>query len=477
MNIDVERINIQTDSVLATGMEDLFQEVMTYRDGLQTTNSKERIKLVLKKSHDMLPKLKQVLYDTIGITVKGFYLSSKPSGGFAILISSDNKKFNESGALYKMLKANTGITDHDNHTLNSDDMIKLTNQLNMNTGIVKSTKIQKINLEVYLSLDLYTMFLSKETLNTELKRFTARELTAIELHEIGHFITLLENAKNKGYVVQAYMDNINYFNKYAPIKEKIKYAKHYIDSNREDKIINNLEGINITNENSGNVSWLLLLLLFTTSIIPNFLLKVLFGYNNVGLSESNKNNDLKSTTINTSHRERIADEFVSAFKYSKDLVSGLALLDDYFGALLVKDYLKINSSQNKLFFTAELFKMATVYDSTHGGIYPEISERFVEILRDNISILRQSDISKELKIAYFKECESILNNIQKMQKTPRVTKVKKSIEYILSKCVSAKGLYDMVINSRFSNEYKFLYDSVSNLINNKLYLSSFKYKK
>ena len=476
MEIGLERVDVQISSKLAIGMEKLFDGIMVYRDSLTDVSPKVKIRLVLQKAHKMLPKLKTLIEKEVGVKIVGFQLSERPMLNFAIVLQLG--KENEDIDLHEILINSRGIQPPIEHTVDAKELQKTLDSLDKSKARVNNITLKKVPLEIVLFLDLYCMFLSKESVNQNLRRLSAKELTAIELHEIGHFITSVENITKKSYAVTSSLDAVNYFNKYASNDEKIKFVKNNLKDLKVSQAVDKASGDNKQINNKGNkVLWLFILLINMILIVPAFIQRIIFNYDSGTMPDLNLSNDLKTNKNNYSIAERLSDEFVSVFGYSEYLVTSLELLGDYSTAILLQPAFKITASLNTIIFTNMLVNIASQYDSTGGGIYPKITERYQEILRDNIAILRQTNISTEIKNYYFKVCESTLKQIEKHNKNTKLDKRQKAIERFLSKAISPKGLFDMMVNARFSSEYNLLLDMTSNLINNKLYMAAHKFKK
>ena len=477
MNISEEKMNTNVNSKLAKELLVIFEEVIEYRDNLSDDNNKINKVIDYAESH-MLPKYTKIIKNQIGLKVNQIHISEEPTVYFGICIEIGN---DDGKAWHSIMDAYSGVP-HKNTPSLAKDMKKITDSIDKDVLKVNNVMVNKSPISVFIVIDLYSMFLSKETVNVELDRWSAKELVAMQLHEIGHFFAMIELGANESQTIVSYMESINYFNKYAPISEKLKY----IDTTMKDKeVIASTDTVKENYKRDKSTIAEKFTRLYTTMVLCVMVTvtqvsSIIFSkyYDNNANNNSNIKNDLYSTKRNKSIDEKAADEFVSTQGYGDALVSAISKLYTYNEILHVNKQYSLNptASLNRLKTANKLLNLACEYDSTGGGIYPEMGERLAGILRDNIAILKQSDISPNTRDIYFRECNSILKNIEKYKKINKSGTRVKNIQEFIGNYMTPKGIKDFFKTKRFDTRYSELLTNLDKLNNNILYLTLAKLK-
>lgn len=211
-----ESIDFQFKSNLGSKMEKVFQEIIDFRDAkleqykkaapydINVTLAREIQKMFTnvswKKLHDAVKSecgldfCKLNLYGYDG-TINGLF-AVEPLFNSDILdtlsMESDETGVDKIPLFY--YESVTGRTEEA-----AKEMDKLSSLLNLKTSKISAMKAGKCNIQVTLHFDIGSAFLSDLLLTDANKTgfMTAREITAIILHEIGHVLTFIEHANQR----------------------------------------------------------------------------------------------------------------------------------------------------------------------------------------------------------------------------------------------------------------------------------------
>lgn len=204
-----EVINFQINSKIGKQLTNIFQEIIDYRDSLaseQFANEAQRHQTVITKTADYfikksIPQITAALRE-MNINLTDFYAYSGDSGfscNAAILVHNKDIE-----ASIELERRSVGLNSLFNTTPSKKDLVKLakvTEITDLKTGTFSKPIFangKKVNITLFF--DVNTFLLAQEFFpGHEDKLYTAPEIAAILLHEIGHVHSISEHLANMYY--------------------------------------------------------------------------------------------------------------------------------------------------------------------------------------------------------------------------------------------------------------------------------------
>ena len=514
----MEVINFQYNSPLAKNLNECFQDVITFRDTLDYTKvpenkrSKYRIEQVINYVNTkFVPKFKDIIKKYVGITANVNAYTEGLSFEFSCSVSGKNiEKFIE------LISASEGT----NSIKSSKEALKLLQDISQNVDTKKSfikrdifSEIKKIGLEAAFNIDVCAAFLIVDfgPVQSENDIFTAEELTAIYLHEIGHIFNWLERLGNDYLVIENcnnFLRNdieklsgselVNIMNDdVIPILKNAKNKN--IISNEEftiyEKAIETINYFERKNERDsseilsiGTLIFSILMRLktliflklifvvfdlFSTFILSNVayaLYNSVVKEYNITHSSDNKYSDIYDTMLNVTKSERSADDFAVRHGYGSYLASALNKLSNY---KPIYGFEYISNSKFSLF----ILKAITVFDILLGSsaknmamgyIYENNYDRLKKIAQNQIVAFKQADLPKVVINRYINEYENIIKVINDYEKSLDKKAVELGMVY-LKKFGFSSTLIAMLLTGHLTEEYTKYQQQLESIQNNKFY--------
>ena len=211
----LEVIAFQLNSGLGKALEEAFQDALNFRDTIDYSRIDDKDKVSYRRTmvHDyakrtLFPAMIKAIGATSNLTIKKIVDTNYFCGMFAVDMSMDDVK-----DVIPILARQTG--DHSGkRTTLTESMIevsKINELVDQNKSRLKSTTFGKskrpISAVMYMDVDM--AFLMSDNLpRGAVDEFTAQELTAIYLHEIGHLFTLLDQSANAYQVYETSKDHL-----------------------------------------------------------------------------------------------------------------------------------------------------------------------------------------------------------------------------------------------------------------------------
>ncbi len=522
-----ESIFFQLDSDLGRGLEQAFAEAINYTNTIDYTGVSEdkwtqhRYTYVHSYAKSTLfPQIASVIQKTTNIIVTKIVDARTFCGMFAVDISLDD------------VEAVTEIFEHQTGTTTGGDVLSdsakeiaetsklLDKKLSRFTSNVFGRGKRRIRATLYMDVDM--AFLMKDNMPNHLvEDFTARELAAIYLHEVGHLVTMLEQAGNmyqtfalekkhlESAIVASKRQNpslskmINtYKTNLRPIfeehvkkgrlnKEYLKatdalcaaseYAEHTQRSDIFYGIFERLCSVLVS-------MWFAVVLFFARIGIYVYLYLIgsaLTYFISDKPGESGKSTEYSTSNSVYYHAERMADEFATRHGYGADLASALAKLTNigrYLSATAGLTYSSgsvRNSYVYSLYikgFTAlvEFFRidMNSISNDFSGpGHYEDDLARLDRILMDQRVIFKK-DLPADIAGHYLAEMEKTRKAINAIRK-PVTSRISDTLwKYILDYPAVLKRLCQLDDMEEMEEHLK----RIRKLIDNELYASAAAFK-
>lgn len=379
------------------------------------------------------------------------------------------------------------------------DLVKIAESFDPNTGTIypKAREAMKDLVQVYLCFDFRLAFMMKDMLppSEHARYLTAREITAIMLHEVGHTMTTIEHAADQ-YARLSMLDRTAMdFSKDANIElqmEVMKYASEKVATGEiklpleskkaMDNCLKTYESLS-EEEKRGMDPATLTALAYV--IVP--LVFIVLGRLSTRASSAvsvkgnqiDKYGDLPTTLNDFRKSEILSDQYATRNGYGKELVSSLDALQR---ACILLGYSEaaIVASGNASLLRKLGYYIHTFLDLTTsiawGDIgrttYPDDVERWELVARECIVALKNTKNDPKLVEYYAKQYAEIKKIIDN---APRLTKWRLKVDNfwrLFNYYATFPGLKDMFVNGHITGELHRLFMQIDKLQANPLYYLS-----
>lgn len=515
--IGQEAIHFQVHSSLMKGLTKVFQDTIDYRNNLkfgsETAIMESRITQVYKYVRNTtVPNMVKTIGDNTNLIVTKVVLTGTDqlTGMFAVNLGMDNDLDAED-----VLNMQTGQISAPTSVRESlEEMMQMHENLNIKTGKLSSAKFGKTKqrkISCVLYMDVLMAFLLHDYIPVGISEtLTAEELAAIYTHEIGHVLTMVERSgdyyltiarntehlskvvKNddKKKAVEAFVElGIPMLNELSrngaisktsaeTISAAIKTGSYLLEQEEDHPIFATIGLVyNIIDTLMTVASYTLVnaMIVFHIMQLVNSLTNE-FAF----LSTGKKQTDTQTTKHTYYQLERMADEFVSRHGGGADLASALNKLDAIFGAAMVTNGSIFSTRLRKstlftmyLNFCVGLFKLLG-NDIVAPFNYEEQRNRIKRLLQNANAMFKNQ--LKVGELSYFvgeytrleKELDIATKGIGK--------KTHQLVQDYLLQYVNPITVLAMLTTGRLTNDYEKHQNQIEDLINNKLYAISAKFK-
>lgn len=518
-DLGLEAIEFQVDTSFAEKICAVYQDIINYRETCR--GDKRIVKKVLEyadnKMSNEFPKLwKQYL----GITLNHISLSNTVTFLFAMQpqMGSDRE-------LAKVIDAMTGnalyatTIDFTNKTY--EEIKKISMGFDRKTGRANVTKFLANNISMNFYFDPYVAFLIKDTLNIHFEYFTAEELTAVTLHEVGHMMSLIEHCGDTFFQVSLNAKIINAM-KSAPVSEKIKMVKDIVKNkdaakdlaggsklkpNEADAAIQTAKNMadNFQKDDNWNDSswsfWNTIVNFFTAcTSIALYLLScvynpinqlIIIAIQNLGIAWTRdyvqaggrnepKYSDFMANKTVAFNWERWADEYVTRFGYGSHLNNGLNKL------ILAMNKSSLFTGMNEKgvdtwirnswvalslnYMVSISFALIMGGNTDDGfGIYESQIDRAKRVIQDTANVFKRMDLPQEVMDHYileFEKCKKSVDNIPMIRRCEHLFA-------LVHRCIMSFAdpiqLGNRLLRGNIKAEYAELANDIDELNSNQLY--------
>ena len=500
LNLGLEVINFQTSGVSPLAMElmSIFQEVIDYRESIETmtVRVKEVLKYVEKK---MVPKMTACILKHTGITTTRVRLSKTLDFGYACLmeIADDKTGYVAHDIIqrYSGLDTDSMVEDYMRHKKlrprTAKEMEEIANNFDKNTGKFIGLNTGKIRCSMTLYFDPYGSFLIKEVGHERCEYFTAAEIAGVMLHEIGHMVSTLAYSANACFQMELYKACITEFNKHASNEEKAEFVKASIKMTELDKskidtfnkqidrIPTNDTGGSTAIDIFGNILTILAISVCGSNLVFMAILNKLIVSLTCDIPQLMvplregivKSSDFDRLTKQGKYCEQIADEYVTKhglahgqisalqkiFMYSSVQFLGTSLLSNRAGTIIYH----INMLPMYLYIVA----FGDVTDG--GGLYDGVTERCKRLAAETSKVFKNSDMSPDMVAFFIQSYEESLRLVrnkttfQKFVDTSQL--IHSTIDYVVQTPIA------LMLTGRYFREYQALHRRAELLMSNSLF--------
>jgi len=507
-DLATEAMVAQLQSKLGKDLDALWQTVMDYRDSeCKDMRPEARLQAVKNFFHrNCVNKFMDIVWKHVGFWIDRVQYVEIWECGFATMMYIDkggSGKYRGTLQIEDMLNGgwasrrygSWNITKH----FTAKQLVELASSYNPATGGIRDEIKEEVKKMVSATIyfDVRTGFCMADWLpkNSEIGNLTARELTAIVLHELGHTLTLVEHAADMyaristyKYITSAFsslngnntkeaMDLAKETATALTKKGKAEAAKKMVEcANKFEKDMAKA-GSSQTPESVGTIIGgfieIAFSLLFDVMVVP---FEILGGTTGrfVGKEQKVKVGDIPCNARLLNWQERKADEYAYAHGYGADIVSGLNKLIKTFSRLgySPKDIDSIQTAEKlhkdlNFFEKMKLVVMAPLMTCDESQfLYPQASLRFKEMLQIMIQQLKSHNADPDWIAKVMKDIESVLENISTYDaKDEFAAKVMKGYD-LLMQYISLPGFFDWIVHGRVKKEIERLVIELRNLNNN-----------
>lgn len=505
-----ESMQAVTSSGLGKELESIWQEVIDFREktckGMSFQNKVKAIQTFFAKTTGK--RFMDAVWKHTGLWIETVFFKPHFETSFCTWIAfgkTDETLFEGTKQIEGILdgSANSLVNDwFSSKEFSVDELIMLAKSYDLEKGIIKPdmrAKIKKL-VRCAMGFDLSLGFLSKDYLpeNAGLEYLTARELTGIMLHEIGHNLTLVEHAADMYAHVSAFKALRNAFSKNATPEKAIELGKKVAGfaskaGMTEDaaSLLNATMQAEKDLKSAGKHPDVKGCKTFIGSlIISSFALldSAIVGAIDVLIADPSRadlrtragqNKKLGDVLINTrmtTWQERKADEYAFSHGYGADCVEGLEKITRFYN-LIGRSAEDIQASLEaerehkalglctKLQLTAMAQHLMAIRQFR---LYPPGADRYREIMRSTIRELKNHGASAEYVTKYMEDIERILKIIENRSREDKYFDDAYNSYKVFLKYCSIRSFVSWFVHGRCDTELVETLDNIQKLSNSLL---------
>lgn len=492
----MEAMDFQISTKLGTNLDALWQKVIDYRDTelKDLPPNEKRDKLHDFFGKHIVKKFFDVVWKDAGLWVDSLEFKKDFESCFATCIFVGNW-----GAPQIFNVMSGGLEDRPvRSNLTAEEMMKIVKSFDPKTGGIKTSVRNKMREFVHCKMffDFAEAFCIVDYFpkGTPVEYLTAREITAIMLHEIGHTLSLLEYAADTYSHVNTYNSILNNFKRFAQPVEQAKFIEAMAkeaksiklqDSDKLEEVASKMKDdfgkLNDPNSDSARVYASPLVSLVGQMAIGMFYGVKNFFYNpqyNKYMDDAQykKYSDVLTTERDMTWAERTADAYATRHGYGKEMVTGFTKTNKMFmymgySKTAIMSMIKAGKFKTTLSLFEKL-KLTTMIPKYTGNkmasLYPSGADRFKEINRILIEGLKANSANPDFVARYVADIERILIDIENYDET-RGFIAKSKVRYqIMLKYLSVQSWVDIIVHGRLVPEIENLLKQLDNLANNLL---------
>lgn len=437
MFIATEALDFQAKSKLGDELTDFFQAAIDYRDKLDL--SADSTKTFIQYWNKHANELGVIVSRNANFKVTNVKSSAYPSMCFAILMELGKAPNRD---LQTIMHEYSGIVKTGSGKIDRKQLEAIAESYSTSTGKLGVNSYNGDPLTAKLYFDPYVAFLTRHVLHKDLPTFTARELAAVELHETGHFTTVVEHCADRKRRMNELSLAVKQFLESAPFDEQVDYLLDQMEKNKAitkskdyDAAIDILKGLKVANNHLQTMSegfiknkwifllgrimvWLLVLHLtgFGVSSIVNKLVVEGAISAAISLNTLYGPSDFVPTKSDIARVETLADEFATRNGFGTDIVTALGKFPQIASAIgLLGSSGTINSDSirsSKLVFGSFLVNraLAWVFDSNgmqymHG--YEPARQRAARVREQMIKVFTNDRLPENMRDIYLEQFDRL----------------------------------------------------------------------
>lgn len=513
----MEAINFLAGSTLAKNLTKVFQKVIDYRDSLEyMTDDPEKIrderifKVYKYLREQMIPDFIDTVKRETNLEITKVIMTGTKSmsGFFAVNLAFDS----EPDAI-DMLNIQTGQEPAPKTFRDSlKEMVTMCEQFDVKTGKLKKSTYgtgnkRKICCKMYM--DGMMAFLLHDFVPTRIcPTFSAEELAAIYLHEIGHVLTVVERSGDLYSTVTRQTDHLlqtlKTTDKKQALKDFMELGTPTLTKLVKDKKVDpKLGGVSIKalesasylleKESSSLIGaaaeilnkFIFHVIFVNFYLILNAILFMHFEYFFVGLAkefawieEGKKSTDATKTEHSLYQMERLADEFVSRHGFGSHLASALNKMDSLGVAMALSQTDNVRLRKSGAFYAYTVLAVF-VFKLMGGTLTPSYNyeDQYSRLKRlvQNAHASFKNNLDKILLDEYITEYERLNRELDSIKKKVSYKASDFIYKYFLQYAQPSTILASL-LTGRLLHDYEKQQNLIEDLINNQHYYLSAKFK-
>jgi len=497
----MEAMDFKINTKFAQNFTALMQKMIDYRNNLPPDAFAKRRETAFNYfASDIMDPMCKMIEDFCGYDLEEFATDTNGQYSFATAhIIGDEKaaspgQFIDAGTSYFPSKKVT----------KADTLISIANSFNRAEGNLFPEAREQVKkyIRVALYFDFNMAFFAHELTGVMEFELTAREITAIILHEIGHIMRLVEHAADGYARLNAMKMACASFEQSAPVAEKIILLEQITDKVKKgemtvDKEVMDaiqtvtqdatdiaLSDMNALTKILGPVLRAVFAPLNMFSVLP----MVIAGTNipksrGKGSAQMFKYGDLPTSLRDVNRSEVQADQYANRHGYGADIVSALDKMDRIdllFGygeaAIVASKHASSIDKVAQMLAAFSEFMAAPIMAQYDNNVYPIGWLRFQKIQQDCIAAMKSGAANPQTVAYYVREYEKIQKIIVKRSLVNKWGEYGRKLYTTISYYVSLPGIASMIIDGRVTKELQTLLTQLDALNSNPLYYYGIKLK-
>ena len=551
----MEAVNFQSYSPLGNDLTKIFQEVITYRDSLTYENipptwearaAYRDAKMIAFCKNTMAPKLLSAIKKNTNVTINHivFYHNSDPETTKPTFTFAISGCISDTCTSLARLYRATGWGSNAEKYYNSaegnilEDINSLSELLDIkNAKLLDNVGTKPSAIPIFIDklfFDITSSFLIRDYVKVkEEKDFTARELAALVMHEIGHVITAVEHSSDLYVRCERVKNNLVTLVKHEKFKETAKilnavntklinkvvscistvdkvgeiknsFIKFCINTSAAFEVLTAvIKKINPENEVHSSLKIATAVVINTITVLINtvfILIRAMIGvalaimfsafFNVVNTLKNIVTEKISDRTTNANNvflQERWADEFVARCGYGEYLASALGKINYFKRALVTKyngEIYRYRPTQEISWYNT-FVSICTMWAHSWYNLfgligdpeYEALYDRIKRILQDSKAIFKNDDLGAELALEWIDRCEMIKKEADK-RKSLKDTEFYKTMANTIRNLmiIHPDNLYNLILDCKLSRDCAILENRLDDLNNTSLYMLSYKFK-
>jgi hypothetical protein len=501
----LESMEASTGSKLGKELEALWQEVIDYRDTkLKDVPFKAKCQAIQNFfAKNTAKRFMDIVFKHTGLNIVQVIFKPHFETCFCTWIGIGKGQFNQRGTaqIEGILngQCNSMVGDWlSNNEFTVRELMVMAKSYDPSKGLIKPEYRKQIAswVKCAMGFDIALGFLSNDYLpaNAGCEYLTARELTAIMLHEIGHNLTLVEHAADL-YAKQSMFKALEEaFTRQADSKKALQLANETASLARMKGWVKEADALQETasriakdletagkSKNPISERKIIFSLIGSTFLllfnVINTAMTVVFGNPTNELNRKGQKKKLGDTIINErmwTWQERKADEYAFSHGYGADQVRGLEKIMKFYNTIgrSAEDIahqraIEQAGSNLSILTRINLAAYANFAFQDFGfRMYPPGSARYKEILKLSIKELKNHGASAEYVNKYMRDIEEIISLIDHMSAEDKYFEECLLKYKAFYKLCSIRSFVTWLVDGRVDTELSELIEKINNLNNN-----------
>ena len=506
--ISTESMRAVTHSKLGSELEALWQEVIDYRDkNLKNVSFDNKEKAIITFFQKKTAKrFMNIVWKHTGLNIEAIFFKPRFETSFCTWMcygKSEELTAEGTNQIEGILNAQANSLVNDwlsSHEFSVDDLMAIAKSFDVEKGIIKPEFRAKMKkwIRCAMGFDISLGFMAKDYLprNAGIEYLTARELTAIMLHEIGHNITVVEHAADMYAHVSAFNAMRDAFTAHATPEKAIELGKRVVsfakangfnvDADKLGRAIDQAEK-DVVSTGKKTIKLGKECFIFSTigsafellADVINCTFDVLIcdptrmGYR----GRTGQSKKVSDTTVNNrmlTWQERKADEYAMTHGYGADQVDALDKITRFYSLLGrsekdIEVIKKIERGDQDLSFYARvrLSRFAhLVMGNPSYRLYPPGSERYKELLNLTVKNLKAHGASAEYVSKYVADIERMIRVIDNQMKSDKYFDEAYQRYKMFLKYCSVRSFVNWFANGNVEQELVECIENIQKLNNN-----------